>query len=143
MLKLLNIFIVFAVFIFNSFYASANESLIKTTEVSAQSHSAADGYFHVFSLTNDMSVIVEEGRLEPRSIGSISVKLYRDLEVGDFIAGITFPRDGTISNVSISNDTDVQQLTITTVTAGSGRYQLEQKVCITDTALQMCGVNHD
>lgn len=143
MLKLLSIFSLFVVLVFKSFYANANESFINPTENLLQSHSA-DGYFQVFSLTKGMSVIVEEGRLEPRSIGSISVKLYRNFDVGDFAAAITFPRDGTISKVSISNDAEgEQQVTITTVTAGSGRYRLEQKVCITNATLEMCGASHE
>ncbi|WP_434938039.1 PliI family lysozyme inhibitor of I-type lysozyme [Shewanella sp. HL-SH8] len=143
MLKLLGIFSLFVVLVFKLFYANANESFINPTGNLLQSRSA-DSYFQVFSLTKGMSLIVEEGRLEPRSIGSISVKLYRNFDVGDFAAGITFPRDGTISKVSISNDAEEeQQVTITTVTAGSGRYRLEQKVCIINATLKMCGVSHE
>ena len=81
----------------------------------------------------------QEGRLEPRSIGSISVKLYKDLNVGDFVAAVNFVRDGTIVKaVLIENGDDMQKLSITTVTAGSGNYQASQLICVSANEIKLC-----
>ncbi|PKG56264.1 hypothetical protein CXF83_10535 [Shewanella sp. Choline-02u-19] len=98
-----------------------------------------EGFIQSITLANGSTLVVEEGRLEPRSIGSISVKLYRDLYVGDFIAAVNFVRDGTIVKaILIENGTDSQKLSITTVTAGSGNYQASQLVCVTSNDIQLC-----
>ncbi|MCL1048840.1 PliI family lysozyme inhibitor of I-type lysozyme [Shewanella abyssi] len=101
--------------------------------------SSSEGFIQSISLANGSSIIVAEGRLEPRSIGSISVKLYRDLYVGDFIAAVNFARDGTIVKaVLIENGLDKQKLSITTVTAGSGNYLASQLVCVTSNDITLC-----
>ncbi len=91
------------------------------------------------NLASGATVVVEEGRLEPRSIGSVTVKLYRDLNVGDFAGAVSFARDGTILKaVLIENGSDKQKLSITTVTAGSGNYQASQLVCIKGDSITLC-----
>ncbi|WP_394202099.1 PliI family lysozyme inhibitor of I-type lysozyme [Shewanella waksmanii] len=96
-------------------------------------------YAKSFNLANGQSIVLSEGRLEPRSIGSMSVKLYRDLNVGDFVEAISLSRDGTILNaVLIENGEYRQKLAITTVTAGSGNYQQSQMVCIEANKLTLC-----
>ena len=91
------------------------------------------------NLASGATVVVEEGRLEPRSIGSVTVKLYRDLNVGDFAGAVSFARDGTILKaVLIENGCDKQKLSITTVTAGSGNYQASQLVCIKGDSITLC-----
>ncbi|GIU12871.1 PliI family lysozyme inhibitor of I-type lysozyme [Shewanella sp. MBTL60-112-B1] len=91
------------------------------------------------NLASGATVVVEEGRLEPRSIGSVTVKLYRDLNVGDFAGGVSFTRDGTILKaVLIENGSDKQKLSITTVTAGSGNYQASQLICIKGDSIPLC-----
>jgi|GEM_PF-4318778 len=97
------------------------------------------GYLKTFELANGATLVVSEGRLEPRSIGSITVRLYRDLSVGDFAAAVSFPRDGTILKaVLIENGSDKQKLSITTVTAGSGNYQDSQQICIKGELISRC-----
>ncbi|MFT5790269.1 MAG: hypothetical protein ACI8SJ_002398 [Shewanella sp.] len=109
-----------------------------TKETVEQTRSAA-GFLQSITLANGSTLVVEEGRLEPRSIGSISVKLYKDLYVGDFTAAVNFVRDGTIVKaVLIENGADKQKLSITTVTAGSGNYQASQLVCITSNDIKLC-----
>ena len=96
-------------------------------------------YINSFTFKNGQSVVIAEGRIEPRSIGSISIKLYRDLNVGDFVEGIFMPRDGTILSVLVVEDTeDKQKLKITTVTAGSGNYQDSHFVCVENNKLSQC-----
>lgn len=102
-------------------------------------HSPSGVYLEKFELASGATLVVSEGRLEPRSIGSITVKLYRDLSVGDFVAAVSFPRDGTIFKAMlIENGSDKQKLSITTVTAGSGNYQDSQQICIKDNLLSLC-----
>ncbi len=102
-------------------------------------HSSPEIYLEKFELATGATLVVSEGRLEPRSIGSITVKLYRDLSVGDFAAAVSFPRDGTILKVMlIENGADKQKLSITTATAGSGNYQDSQQICIKGSLINLC-----
>ncbi|MCF1426604.1 MAG: PliI family lysozyme inhibitor of I-type lysozyme [Shewanella sp.] len=94
------------------------------------------GYFNqALNLPQGGQVVVEEGALEPRSIGSITVLLYRDLEVGDFVSGLSFARDGFITSAELVSP---QQLKITTTSAGSGSYQQDYWVCVGGGRLQLC-----
>ncbi|MDO6610941.1 PliI family lysozyme inhibitor of I-type lysozyme [Shewanella sp. 1_MG-2023] len=96
-------------------------------------------YIQSFKFSNGQSLVIAEGRIEPRSIGSITIKLFKDLYVGDFTQGIVIPRDGTILNVEVMEDTDqVQKVKITTVTAGSGNYQSSQLICVENNKLFEC-----
>ncbi|ABZ76275.1 conserved hypothetical protein [Shewanella halifaxensis HAW-EB4] len=97
------------------------------------------GYIQSINLASGATLVVEEGRLEPRSIGSVTVKLYRDLNVGDFAGAVSFVRDGTILKAMlIENGSNKQKLSITTVTAGSGNYQASQLVCIEGDSISLC-----
>lgn len=98
-----------------------------------------ESYVEMLKLASGYSLVVSEGALEPRSIGSVTVKLYRDLVVGDFVSGLSFNRDGTVlKSVLIENDSDKQKLSITTVTAGSGNYQERQLICISGVEMSLC-----
>lgn len=106
---------------------------------SIQEPKSSAGYLQTITLANGNSLIVEEGRLEPRSIGSASVKLYRDLNVGDFVGAVNFVRDGTILTTKlIENGADKQKLAVTMVTAGSGNYQNIQLICTTNNSIVLC-----
>ncbi|WP_394147908.1 PliI family lysozyme inhibitor of I-type lysozyme [Shewanella atlantica] len=96
-------------------------------------------YLEKFELANGATLVVSEGKLEPRSLGSVTVKLFRDLAVGDFVAAVSFPRDGTILKaVLIENGSDKQKLSVTTVTAGSGNYQDSQLICVAGDNITLC-----
>ncbi|WP_285165011.1 PliI family lysozyme inhibitor of I-type lysozyme [Shewanella goraebulensis] len=96
-------------------------------------------YVKSFTFKNGQSVVVAEGRIEPRSIGSISIKLYKDLNVGDFTQGIFIPRDGTILSVDVVEDTmKKQKLKIITATAGSGNYQAIGYFCVENEQVALC-----
>lgn len=96
-------------------------------------------YLEKIELASGYSIVIAEGPLEPRSIGSITVRLYRDLMVGDFVTAISFSRDGTVlKSLLIENGSDKQKLSITTVTAGSGNYQANQFICIQDDKMMLC-----
>ena len=110
-----------------------------STQPQASTTECAGTFIKAINLASGSTLVVTEGRLEPRSIGSASVKLYRDLYVGDFVGAVSFVRDGTILKaVLIENGTDKQKLSITTVTAGSGNYQNTQLVCITGDSISLC-----
>ncbi|WP_237157978.1 PliI family lysozyme inhibitor of I-type lysozyme [Shewanella psychrophila] len=96
-------------------------------------------YVTKVELASGYTLVVSEGLLEPRSIGSVTVKLYRDLTLGDFVSAVSFSRDGTIfESVLVENATNKQQLSITTVTAGSGNYQTSQFICIQGEKMSLC-----
>ncbi|MGS0680175.1 PliI family lysozyme inhibitor of I-type lysozyme [Shewanella sp. 125m-7] len=105
----------------------------------ASTSECAGTFIKAINLASGYTLVVEEGRLEPRSIGSITVKLYRDLYVGDFVGSVSFVRDGTILKaVLIDNGSDKQKLSITTVTAGSGNYQNSRLICIAGDDISLC-----
>lgn len=92
-----------------------------------------------YQLDNGYSVTVEEGRLEPRSIGTMTVKLYRDLTVGDFVSAFTLAREGTVTEVAVEpSDFYDNKVVITTETAGSGNYVEKQSVCIQRNTIKIC-----
>ncbi|GIU27212.1 PliI family lysozyme inhibitor of I-type lysozyme [Shewanella schlegeliana] len=117
-----------------------NKSKPKSQQPSSSQECVGSGSFiQSIKLASGASLVVEEGRLEPRSIGSVTVKLYRDLNVGDFAGAVSFPRDGTILKaLLIENGSNKQKLSITTVTAGSGNYQASQLVCIEGDNIKLC-----
>ncbi len=100
--------------------------------------STSSTFIKAYPLDNNQSLVIAEGRLEPRSIGTISIKLYADLIVGDFIDGLIISRDGTILSVVIDESESLQKITITTVTAGSGSYKNVHLVCISNNTLSLC-----
>lgn len=96
-------------------------------------------YLATIELARGYTLVVSEGLLEPRSIGSITVKLYRDLSVGDFASAVSLPRDGTIiASELLENDIDESKLSITTITSGSGNYHTSQLICIQGEILNIC-----
>ena len=100
---------------------------------------SAQIYVTKVELARGYTLVVSEGALEPRSIGSVTVKLYRDLTVGDFVAAVSYPRDGTIlTSLLLEKGTNEQKLSITTITAGSGNYQTSQLICIQGERLSLC-----
>ncbi|GIU24167.1 PliI family lysozyme inhibitor of I-type lysozyme [Shewanella sp. MBTL60-007] len=106
---------------------------------SSQECGASGSFIQSIKLASGASLVIEEGRLEPRSIGSVTVKLYRDLNVGDFAGAVSFVRDGTVLKaLLIENGSNKQKLSITTVTAGSGNYQASQLVCIEADTIKLC-----
>ena len=92
--------------------------------------SAADVERHVESvrLPTGQVVVVAEGDLEPRSIGSYSLRLYSgrapEFPTDDFVAGVIRPRDGTIVRVALEDvDGDARpDIVIVMQNAGSGGY---------------------
>ncbi|HYG43239.1 MAG TPA: PliI family lysozyme inhibitor of I-type lysozyme, partial [Bordetella sp.] len=72
------------------------------------------------------------------SIGTYSVRLYRDLSSGDYADGLIRPRDGELRQAELKDvDGDGQpELAVTLVTAGSGNYSTLDVYKIRDGHLQ-------
>ncbi|WP_260865036.1 PliI family lysozyme inhibitor of I-type lysozyme [Shewanella sp. KCT] len=123
-----------------STHSSASPPLAASqTESVGASSVSSESYAKAFTLANGYSLVVVEGALEPRSIGSVQVSLYRNLDVGDFTASLAFVRDGTILKAELVDNSQKQQkLVVTTVTAGSGNYQSTQAVCVVGESLTLC-----
>jgi len=85
-------------------------------------------YVGKHTLPDGRSVLVAEGELEPRSIGSYSLRMYGsrnpEFPMDDFLGGIICPRDGTIEKV-MSADIDgdeIPELIVVIRNAGTGGY---------------------
>jgi hypothetical protein len=80
------------------------------------------------SLPDGRVVVVAESALEPRSIGSYSLRLYSganpDFPFDDFLIGAVFPREGSISALSLADIDQDEQVEVIVVcrSAGSGSY---------------------
>lgn len=88
-------------------------------------------------LLKNSYVVVQESALEPRSIGSYSVRLYAlknlDWPTDNFVSGIVRSRDGTIQSIEKSdiNKDGEEDLVVLIRSAGSGGYlQAEAFQCI-------------
>lgn len=70
------------------------------------------------------ALVVAQETGEPASIGTYSVRLYRDLSAGDYADGLIRPRNGELRQAELQDvDGDGQpELAVTLVTAGSGNY---------------------
>lgn len=119
--------------------ATANDVAAQSSQQHTEQTCQSEGFIKSLKLANGASVVVEEGRLEPRSIGSVTVKLYSDLYSGEFIGAVSFPRDGGITQaILVENGDDKQQLSVTMASAGSGNYQSNQQICLTKNSIKLC-----
>jgi hypothetical protein len=70
------------------------------------------------------SVVVAEGDLEPRSLGSYSLRLYSarnpEFPLDDFLSGVIRPRDGTIARVLLEDLDGDQKPEVLVVKQGAG-----------------------
>ncbi|MEX1301203.1 MAG: PliI family lysozyme inhibitor of I-type lysozyme [Desulfotignum sp.] len=88
----------------------------------------ADRYVERYPLPDGRSAVVAEGDMEPRSMGSYSVRFYRknspDFPTDDFQDGIILSRDGFIQKATFADidDDNLPDLVIFIRSAGSGGY---------------------
>jgi hypothetical protein len=81
-------------------------------------------YARAIALPDGWTAVVAEGDLEARSIGTYSVRLYRDAELTTYESGLIAPRDGVVEDVRIA-DLDGkgdEQLVVIVRSVGSGGY---------------------
>ena len=97
--------------------------------------------FHRKFIFEDTIWVIYEGINEARSIGSCTIKVYKNYDdrfIDDLITGLVFPRDGGIENVWISdfNNNGDLEIIVNTRNAGSGgsgnidRYELSNNQLI-------------
>ncbi len=87
------------------------------------------------ALDSGFVCVIAEGALEPRSIGTFSVRVYRNLDVGDYVAGIIAPRNGFVRTAYRANPEGKgpEAIVVEVETAGSGRY-VERHVFVFDAS---------
>ena len=89
-------------------------------------HAAEDGRFvRKLALGGGLTAVVAEGDYEPRSIGTFSIHVYRDLHTGDYVAGLISLRDGFIRDVRVAGTNGPVRIIVQTETAGSGAYRTD------------------
>lgn len=122
-----------------SFFAFASTFL-------ALSSAAADGPFlQQLTLGDGRVVVVAEAALEPRSIGSYSVRLYSganpDFPVDDFLYGVVLPRNGYVERLVLADiDGDGEaDLVVVIRSAGSGDYVSARALSLSDGAIRTVG----
>lgn len=89
------------------------------------------------------TVVVAEGDLEPRSIGSYSIRLYAkndpSFPYDRFTAGLIRPRDGSIESIRFADiDRDgTPEIVVTMRSSGSGNYQSADAFHVRDKSLSL------
>lgn len=87
------------------------------------------------------TIVVAEGDLEARSLGSVTLRLYEAAAAPDettfFISGLVRPRDGVIERVVLADiDGDRQpEVVVIARTAGTGNYQSAQAFAVAKNRL--------
>ena len=88
------------------------------------------------ALPDGKVLVVAEARLEPRSIGSYSIRLYSganpEYPYDDFLSGLVVARDGTVERVELADidDDGAAEAVVVTRSVGSGGYVSAQAFAI-------------
>lgn len=103
---------------------SSRASVVEWAGSPSPADSAAPAPIVVPLAAAPAALVVAQEPGEPASIGTYSVRLYRDLSAGDYADGLIRPRDGELRQAELKDmDGDGQpELAVTLVTAGSGNY---------------------
>src|SRR5262245_25141715 len=92
--------------------------------VASAASADAQRYARAIALPDGRTAVVAEGDLEARSIGTYSVRLYRDESLTAFESGLIAPRDGVVEDVRVA-DLDGKgdaQLVVIVRSVGTGGY---------------------
>lgn len=85
---------------------------------------ASDHFITRLKLPSGQTIVVSEGELEARSIGSFSVRLYLAAPLKDettfFISGLISARDGVVEKVLLEDINNDQQAEIIVIVRSSG-----------------------
>ena len=110
---------------------------------SAQS---TDRFVEKVRLPEGETVLVAEGELEPRSIGSFSVRVYEAAGPKDettfFVGGLIHPRDGTMERVALAevdSTTASPEIVVVVRSVGTGGYLSAHAFSYRDEALAYIG----
>lgn len=103
----------------------------------------AERYVAQVKLPSGQTVVVAEGDLEARSVGSFSVRLYDTAAAGEattfFLAGLVLARDGTVENVLLADvDGDRKpEILVTVRSVGTGGYLSAHAFAVDDSQLTL------
>jgi hypothetical protein len=98
----------------------------------------AERYARATALPDGQTAVVAEGDLEARSIGTYSVRLFRDSDLTSFESGLIVERDGTIEDVRVA-DLDGKgraQLIVIVRAVGTGGYLSARAFAFDDGRLE-------
>jgi hypothetical protein len=95
--------------------------------MSVSADQQAGRYLKQFKMSSGLTVVVAEGELEPRSIGSYSIRIYGvnlEFPTDDFLCGLIRPRDGSVERVIIQdiNGDQKEEIVVVVRSAGTGGY---------------------
>lgn len=105
----------------------------------------SERYVKQYCLSTGYNAVVAEGDLEPRSIGSYTVRIYssqqKEHPTDDFICGIVQARQGTVENTVFADvDQDgVKEIIVTMRSAGTGGYLAADAFSFKDNRLTRVG----
>lgn len=111
----------------------------------AASAAGGERFVSKAKLASGETVVIAEGDLEARSIGSYSIRLYEKAEAGDettfFKSGIIHERDGTIEKLIVAdvNGDKKEDIVVAIRSAGSGDYLYAQAYSIDSGQLKLVG----
>lgn len=106
-------------------------------------------FLEKIQLPNKMSVVVAEGDLEARSMGSFSLRLYEAASPQDattfFLSRIIRPRGGELTKISLANiNRDKQpELIVEIRSVGTGGYLSAQAFSFADNQAKLCATIND
>jgi len=106
---------------------------------------SSDRYVKQHLLPTGQVVVVAEGDLEPRSIGSYTVRVYSndrpEYPTDDFVCGLVQSRDGSVENVIFADvDRDsIKEIIVTIRSVGTGSYLSADAFAFKDKRLARIG----
>lgn len=106
--------------------------------VTAAASADAERYARKIALPDGQTAVVAEGDLEARSIGTYSVRLYRDDDLANYESGMIRARDGAIEDVRVA-DLDGKgndQLVVIVRSVGTGGYLSAQAFAFDDGRIE-------
>ena len=98
-----------------------------------------DRFVRELALPDGRAVVVAEGDLEARSIGSYAVRLYASADATSYSDGVILQRDGTIEDVRLA-DLDGKgklQMVVIVRSAGTGGYLSAQAFSFTNKQIEV------
>ena len=104
-----------------------------------------DGHAIKIALTSGKIAVVTEGKGEPRSVGSYSLRIYSATNPAfpydDFIVGIVRPRDGFVERVAVHDiDEDgTAEIIVIIRNVGTGSYLSADAIQYRDKSLRLLG----
>ena len=98
-----------------------------------------DRFVQKLALPDGRAVVVSEGDLEARSIGSYAVRLYASDDAVSFSSGVILQRDGTVEDVRLADLDGKGKLQVVVIvrSAGTGGYLSAQAFAFTNKEIEV------